>query len=118
MQVRLGILLIVLITGCQPHLTTPDSPRHELLEPPCTTPAPVYGQFDAAAPGFIVVFEDTIDGAEETHRLSALYGFQPRFVYTHALQGFSAELTPTALAGIRCEPPVRYASFNGRVSLD
>lgn len=118
MKVRLSILLIVLISGCHPLSTSPDAPRYELLDPQCMTAAPVYGQFDPAAPGFVVVFVDSVKGAEETRRLSGVYGFQPRFVYTHALQGFSAELTPSALAGIRCEASVRYASFNARVSID
>jgi hypothetical protein len=77
----------------------------------------VLGQFDPGAPGFIVVFDSEVDASAEAPRLGGLHGFTPDYVFTHALQGFSAELTPTTLAAIRCETSVDYVSFNGLVSL-
>jgi hypothetical protein len=79
----------------------------------CLQPAPLYGSFDPAAPGFIVVFRDGVPAAAEAARLSARYCFQPKHVYQFALLGFSAELEPAALASIRCEASVRYVEHDG-----
>lgn len=116
MKERLIGVLAVLSVGCQQGVTSPDSP-FALLQPSCLSPAPVLGQFDSRAPGFIVVFDSGVDASAEASRLEGLYGFTSRYVYTHALQGFSAELTPATLAAIRCEASVNYASFNTRVTL-
>ena len=116
MKARLVGVLAVLSVGCQQGITSPDAP-FALLQPSCLSPAPVLGQFDPRAPGFIVVFDSGVDASAEAPRLGALYGFTSRHVYTHALQGFSAELTPPILAAIRCETSVNYASFDARVTL-
>jgi hypothetical protein len=115
MRALLVGVLAVLSVGCQETITSPDA-LFVLLQPPCVRPAPVLGQFNARAPGFIVVFEGGVDASAEAPRLAGLYRFTPEFVFTHALQGFSAELTPATLAAIRCETSVSYASFNGVVS--
>lgn len=117
MKTAVVLLVAVLTISCQ-DATAPESSTFELLQPPCMMPAPVLGQFDPRVPGFIVLFERGVDAAQETPRLASLYGFTPRFIYTHALQGFSAELTPRALAALRCEPSVHYAEFDARVSID
>ena len=116
MKARLVGVLAVLSVGCQEGITSPDA-LFELLRPACLSPAPVLGQFDPRAPGFIVVFDSGVDASAEAPRLGGLYGFLPHYVFTHALQGFSAELTPATLAAIRCETSVSYASFNARVTL-
>ena len=116
MKARLVGVLAVLSFGCQEGITSPDAP-FQLLQPSCLSPAPVLGQFDRRAPGFIVVFDSGVDTSAEAQRLGGLYGFTPRHVFAHALQGFSAELTPATLAAIRCETSVNYASFNARVTL-
>ena len=114
MKALLVMSLAVLALGCQ-EATAPSSPTFELLKPSCTSPAPVLGRFDPGAPGFIVVFNAGIDAAQEASRLAGVYGFTPRFIYTHGLQGFSAQLTPTTLAAVRCEVSVNYTEFNARV---
>jgi len=116
MKARLVGVLAVLTAGCQEGITSPDAP-FALLQSSCLSPAPVLGQFDPRAPGFIVVFDSGVDASAEALRLGGLYGFTPHHVFTHALQGFSAELTPATLAAIRCETSVNYASFNARVAL-
>lgn len=116
MKAHLVGVLAVLSVGCQQGITSPDAP-FALLQPSCLNPAPVLGQFDARAPGFIVVFDSGVDASAEAARLAGLYRFTPRYVYTSALQGFSAELTPATLAAIRCETSVDYAAFDTRVTV-
>jgi hypothetical protein len=61
------------------------------------------------------VLQPKIAVRAEVGRLAAKYGFTPRHVYEAALQGFSADLTPTAVAGIRCEASVTYVEHNAVV---
>lgn len=84
----------------------------------CTSLAPLYGTPDPAAPGYLVVFKAGTDAVATTERLSAKYGFVPREVYTAALSGFSAELTDSALAGVRCEPEVNFVEHNAVIQAD
>jgi hypothetical protein len=84
-----------------------------VLSPPCDSPAPLTGIWSADAPRYIVVFRDTIDVTTEVDRLAARYDFQPLHVYEHVLGGFSAALTPQALANLRCEPSVSYVRHVG-----
>jgi hypothetical protein len=93
------------------------APNFDAVRPACFNPAPLSGQPDPRAPGYIVVFEDNVDARRETNRLAALYGFSPRFVYEFALQGFSADLAPKDVAGIRCEASVKYVAHDGFVSI-
>jgi hypothetical protein len=110
----LGIALASALLAC----TRPTDSSEPLLpppvlSPPCDSPAPLNGIWNAAAPRYIVVFHDSIDVRTEVDRLAARYGFQPRHVYEHALRGFSAALTPQALAHLRCEPSVSSAQHVG-----
>ena len=88
------------------------------VRPPCLFPAPLSGQPDPRAPGYIVVFEDNVDAPSETNRLATRYGFTPRFVYEFALKGFSSDLTPNVVAAIRCEASVQSVAHDGVVSID
>jgi hypothetical protein len=66
--------------------------------------------FESADPkkrGFIVEYKTGIDPVSTTARFAKKYSFTPRFVWTLALNGFAADLSPKVLAGIRCEPEVR-----------
>lgn len=78
----------------------------------CSEPAPLLGQ-KTEAPGYIVAFRAGTNATRETARLAERYGFTPRHVYTHALLGFSAELTDAALAGVRCAATVESVEHNG-----
>lgn len=79
----------------------------------------VLGQFDPAAPGFIVEYKAGTDPVATTAELGAKYSFVARFVYT-APPGFGGQLSPAAVEGVRCEPAVkiiehdRIASIAGR----
>ena len=83
----------------------------------CLEPAPLLGQANPMAPGYIVVFHPGVDPAAETSRLAARYGFTPTHLYTAALLGFSASLTPTSVGGLRCEPSVSYMEHDGVVTI-
>src|SRR5918999_4237604 len=105
----LGLVLASLLLACTNPTETPEPLLPPpVLAPPCDSPAPLVGIWDARAPRYIVVFHDTIDVTPEIDRLAARYGFQPRHVYEHVLGGFSAVLTPQTLASLRCEPSVGY----------
>ena len=93
------------------------APVADVLRPPCATPAPLFGTADPRVPGYVVVFHDSIDGGQETARLAAEYGFEPTHVYRFALQGFSAELRPSVVAAVRCEPTVDFVEHNQLVTL-
>ena len=72
----------------------------------CENPVAVSGTFDARAPGFIVMFQTGVDVRPEVARLSSRYEFTPQYVYP-AVGGFAAELSASAVAGLRCEPTVQ-----------
>ena len=84
MKARLVGVLAVLTVGCQEGITYPDAP-FVLLQSSCFSPAPVLGQFDPRAPGFIVVFDSGVDARAEAPRLGGLYGFAPHHVFRVAL---------------------------------
>ena len=83
----------------------------------CLQPAPLLGQANPMAPGYIVVYHPGVDPLAETSRLAARYGFTPTHLYTAALLGFSASLTPTSVGGLRCEPSVSYMEHDGVVTI-
>lgn len=88
------------------------------LQPPCGHPAPLLGAPDPRAPGYIVVFHATIDAEREAARLAAAHGFQPRYVWTAALEGFSADLTREVVAELRCVSTVDFMEHDQIYSID
>jgi hypothetical protein len=109
----LGVVLTGFLFACgSDHSLAP-----QLVRPACTDPAPLSGEFDPRAPGYIVLYRDGVDAQQETAILAARFQFVPRHVYTHALQGFSAEFSPEVVAAVRCEPTVRAVSHDGVVSI-
>jgi hypothetical protein len=72
----------------------------------------VTGDFNPAAPGFIVSYESGVDPVATTVRLETKYRFSANHVYT-ALPGFAARLSSSALSGIRCERVVASISHDG-----
>ena len=76
---------------------------------PLSSCVEVKGSFDPAAPGFIVSYKSGVDPIGTTARLETKYGFSANHVYT-ALPGFAAQLSGTALSGVRCEPVVASVS--------
>lgn len=114
MRVVCLVMFVGVVAGCGESALAPDP---NVMAPPCVAPAPLGGEFDPRAPHFIVVYKDGIESSDETPRLAERYGFTPRFVYTYALEGFSAALEPEVLAAIRCEPSVQYVEYDGFVTI-
>lgn len=76
----------------------------------------VKGEFNPAAPAFIVDYQSGVDPVATTARLEKKYSFSARHVYT-ALPGFAAELSTSALSGVRCEAVVAAIEHDGTVGL-
>lgn len=104
-------LLTLAITGCG-ELAGPRPRAPAQPAPACAHPAPLAGTYDPAAPGYIVQYQAGVDPVSETSRLAAKYDFIPAHVYTAALHGFAATLTPDAVAGVRCEQSVASLEYN------
>ena len=85
-------------------------------DPPsgCSNPAPLVGEYDPRAPGFLVMFHPGIDTQTETERLATEYYFEPRYVYS-TIPGFSAEFDESTLEAIRCEESVSRVQYNSFV---
>jgi hypothetical protein len=110
----LGLLLALFLSvGCD-NDSSPASPN-EPIQPACANPVPLSGKYDPRAPGYIVVYHADVNAAQETTRLAALYAFTPRSVWTSALQGFAADLTPEVVAAVRCEATVDYVEYDALV---
>lgn len=107
------ILLVGLIFSLMPLIGCGGTSGNAPLA--CANPAPLDGSYDPAAPGYIVMFRAGTDAAAETARLAQKYGFTTGPAL-EILPGFSAELTPAALAGVRCESTVLRVTYNSAVA--
>jgi hypothetical protein len=96
-------LLLLSVSACATGLSP--------ISPPCPDPAPLLGE-PTEAPGYIVVYRDGTDASAVTAELAAKYEFTPRHVYEHALQGFTAELSGTVVAALRCEAVVKHVEYD------
>jgi subtilisin family serine protease len=89
--------------------------------PAHSTPADaVDSESDTLIPGhYIVVLEDSVDRPGEVARAqtSANDG-RLGFVYSHALNGYSAELSDAAVQALRNDPRVKYVTPDRRVQAD
>jgi hypothetical protein len=77
----------------------------------------VQGTFDARAPGYLVLFHEGVPVQATTKELADKYDFTPTSVWESAVQGFAAQLSEAAVAGIRCEPAVKLIEHNAVISL-
>ena len=119
-RLAVGLVLVAIAGTAACGSSDPTSPRQvslTALRPPCGHPAPLLGTPDPRAPGFIVVFHASIDAQRETARLAAAYGFQPRYVWTAALEGFSADLSREVVAELRCVSTVDFIEHDQIYSL-
>ena len=63
---------------------------------------------------YIVTFDDSVTDAPGLARaLTAAHGASPRFIYGHALKGFSAHLSPAAAAALSNHPAVARVEQDG-----
>ena len=110
--------LVLLLAGCMDFLAGAEEDYEAGLT--CSDPAPLHEGEDVIPNEYIVVFEyDRVADAEAlTARLAETYDFTPMSVYTHAIKGFAAELSPEALAGLRCEPLVDFVEPNQRGGIE
>ena len=85
----------------------------EVIEPPCSNPAPLSGRYHRSTPGYLVAVAKNVTNIESlAHELAGKYEFKPESIMNR-VKMFSVEtLTPEALAGLRCEPTIRDISFN------
>ncbi|HYH10544.1 MAG TPA: DUF5719 family protein [Thermoanaerobaculia bacterium] len=85
-----------------------------LAAPQCSAPSPVV----LASPGsqsagdWILMYHPGTNAVSVTQQLAARFGFTPKFVYEHAFQGFSSDLTAQQIASLRCESSVRLIQEN------
>lgn len=69
--------------------------------------------------GYIITFRSGVaDAPGLARRLAAANGGEVGFIYTTALKGFSAQLTPTAAAALARNPNVEAIEADGTVSIE
>ncbi|HVO36122.1 MAG TPA: hypothetical protein VMT21_11180 [Gemmatimonadales bacterium] len=95
-----------------------DREFHVRPRAPCADSAGLDGAPDPRAPGYIVMYYRSVDSPTETARLAALYHFTPHFVWTHAIEGFAADLLPTTVSLVRCDTLVELIEYNAVVAFD
>ncbi|MES2460137.1 MAG: hypothetical protein V4671_06115 [Armatimonadota bacterium] len=109
--VRTGILglsalgAIVLFAGCGGGSSTVSIPRPLVLAPACSNPSPLTGSYDPQVPQYVVVLTPGEISAVLARNLEARHGFTLKYVYPGS-SVFAAELSPKALASLRCDPLV------------
>jgi hypothetical protein len=96
-------LASTLLIGCSEPETT--------IEPRCAEPAPVFGELDRRAPGYLVGYHGGTDSAAETERIAALYDVLVYRVFVET-PGFFAEFDDEVRAELQCEPTVLRISYN------
>jgi hypothetical protein len=96
--------LCVLLCSC--------ASRGEIIDPPCDNPAPLEGQSDLRVKGFIVsVHEWKSYPGILAYELGRKYGFVPDSIWKRGAAFSVIEITPDALARLRCDPDVKNVSF-------
>jgi hypothetical protein len=83
------------------------------------TPITITGRADPRAPGYIVLFDGTVDAKAEVARLEKLYNFKARYTYDMGpgFKGFAATLSADAVEKLRWEPTVKSIEHDGSVSV-
>lgn len=79
---------------------------------PCSDPAPLGGEPDETAPGYIVVFVDGVDSSDEAERLADEYVIEVTSVYDVALSGFHGLMSEETMQLLRCEPTILRIDHN------
>ncbi|MFJ8213971.1 S8 family serine peptidase [Streptomyces sp. NPDC096033] len=78
---------------------------------PEPTPVPLHTAANAVPGQYIVSLEKGVDAAKAAQKL----GLKPSFVYTLAMNGFAAPMTPLQLTVARISPGVKSVEEDGRV---
>ncbi|MFL6001549.1 MAG: S8 family serine peptidase [Nocardioides sp.] len=80
--------------------------------------APTSSASSAAASPYIVVLNDGADARTVAAAQASRFGLEVGHVYTAALQGYSATMTPTVAAAIEASPGVRWVQEDTPVRVD
>ncbi|MGH3336543.1 MAG: S8 family serine peptidase, partial [Nocardioides sp.] len=80
--------------------------------------APASPGISTAAAPYIVVLHDTADARAVAPAQASRFGFDLGHVYTSALQGYSATMSPAVAAALESSPAVRWVQEDRRVSID
>ncbi|HEX2079982.1 MAG TPA: protease inhibitor I9 family protein [Longimicrobium sp.] len=118
MRITAPAALLLALAACSGSITGGAPELDRGIAAQCVRPAPLHGTPDPRTAGsYIVVFHDGTPSAAVTARLAGKYGFEPKHVYEHALRGFAATLSDDVVAGIRCEPEVRFVEHDAVVTI-
>jgi hypothetical protein len=77
----------------------------------CDTPAPLLGQLDPSAPGYLFTFEQGVNTTAEVERLSGEYSIEVTAVFD-AVGGFAATMPEEAMQQLRCERSIARVEYN------
>ena len=80
--------------------------------------APTSPSVSTAAAPYIVVLHDTADARAVAPAQASRFGFDLGHVYTSALQGYSATMSPAVAEALEALPAVRWVQEDRRVSID
>jgi hypothetical protein len=83
----------------------------EVVRPSCSEPAPLEGNYDPQAPGYIVMLKKTAEATSEMEVLSKRYSFKIDYPF-ESISSFSAKFSPDVVAKLRCEPTVKIIERN------
>lgn len=81
----------------------------------CNDPAPLEGEFEPFAPGYIVTISEGFSVEEEVARFQITYEFQDLRVFVSFNQ-FFAEMSDSDREKLRCEESVEIIHFNGIIT--
>lgn len=82
------------------------------VAPSCPSPAPLIETPEYVPNSYVVVFYPEVDVQSTTSALGSQYCFTADSVWVNALHGFSATMTPCAVAALRCRAEVQRVSRN------
>jgi hypothetical protein len=86
------------------------------IAPACSNPAPLARSRDRA-PGHLITYVEPVDAKQTTAALAAKYGFSPQKIWDPPVPGFLAILDTRTVAGLRCEPSIKFIEENAYAHL-
>jgi hypothetical protein len=101
------------ITGCGGGSSSTSIPTDVpvVLAPACSDPVPLQGSYSRGITTYVVVLNSGEISAVQARSLEAKHGFTLKYVYPYS-SVFAAELSPQALASLRCDPLVVSVAYD------